>query len=28
MYSQVVGDWLRVEAAIMAAISRGDHLAN
>jgi very-short-patch-repair endonuclease len=28
MYSQVVGDWKRVEAAILAAISRGDHLAN
>jgi very-short-patch-repair endonuclease len=28
MYTQIVSDWPRVEAAIMAAISRGDHLAN
>jgi very-short-patch-repair endonuclease len=28
MYSQIVNDWARVVAAILAAISRGDHLAN
>lgn len=28
MYSQIVNDWEGVVAAIMAAISRGDHLAS
>lgn len=27
MYSQIVHDWARVEAAVLAALSRGDHLA-
>jgi very-short-patch-repair endonuclease len=28
MYSQIVHDWPRVHAAVVAAISRGDHIAN
>lgn len=28
MYTQIVGDWPGVEAAVMAALSRGDHLTS
>ncbi|CAN5167154.1 hypothetical protein BH11ACT2_BH11ACT2_04750 [soil metagenome] len=28
MYSQIVDDWLSVQASVLAAISRGDHLAS